>query len=221
MTEKKAKADNHIDAPVRESFGKGAARRLRMQGLIPAVIYGHGTPVLHVSLPAHEIGLRLRKANAILELSVDGKSTLALVKDVQKDPVRQIIEHLDLVIVRKGEKVQVEVPIHLDGESFPGTIAMLEVNSIRLEAEATHIPERIIIDIEGAEEGTQIHASAVTLPAGSTLLDDPELLLVNIVVPAAPVLDEPTVSEDEDVEGEEGDEAAEGESDGESGDSAE
>lgn len=202
QAEKDKPLDNHLVGELRENFGKGYARRLRMVGRIPAVIYGHGSAPLHVSLPAHEVGLLLRKANAILNLTVDGKKMLALVKDVQKDPVRQIIEHLDLVTVKKGEKVHVEVPIHLEGASFSGTIAMLEVNTIRLEADATHIPERIIIDIEGAEEGTKIHAADAVLPEGSSLMDDPELLLVNVIVPAAANLGEPA-------EGEE-DEAAEG-----------
>ncbi len=196
--ERNAKVDNHLVAELRENFGKGYARRLRMAGRIPAVVFGHGTAPQHVSLPAHEVGLLLRKANAILELDIAGKKTLALVKDVQKDPVRQIIEHLDLVIVKKGEKVHVEVPIHLEGESFSGTIAMLEVNTIRLEADATHIPERIIIDIEGAEDGTKIHAADVELPTGSSLMDDPELLLVQVIVPAAANLGEPVEGEEDD-----------------------
>jgi large subunit ribosomal protein L25 len=123
--------------------------------------------------------------------------------------VRQIIEHLDLVIVKKGEKVHVEVPIHVEGESFSGTIAMLEVNTIRLEADATSIPERILIDIEGAEEGTKIHAADAVLPEGSSLLDDPELLLVNVIVPAAANLGEP--AEGEETEAAEGEAAAEAE----------
>ena len=203
---KNAEGDNRIVAELRENFGKGFARRLRAEGRIPAVIYGHGTAPQHVSLPGHEIALLLRKANAILDLDVAGKKQLALVKDVQKDPVRQIIEHLDLVIVKKGEKVHVEVPVHVNGESFSGTIAMLEVNTIRLEAEATNIPERIVIDIEGAEEGTQVHAKDVVLPEGATLLDEEELLIVNVIVPAV-------VSLGED-EGEEA-EAAESEAEGE------
>ncbi len=208
---KEKKDDNHLVAEPRENFGKGYARRLRMEGRIPAVIYGHGSAPIHVSLPAHEVGLILRKANAILNLTIAGKKQLALVKDVQKDPVRQIIEHLDLVTVKKGEKVHVEVPIHIEGESFSGTISLLEVNTIRLEADATNIPERIIIDIEGAEEGTRIHASDVVLPDGSALLDDPELLLVQVVVPAAVSLGEPVEGEeDEDAEATEG-EGAEGE----------
>ena len=210
-TKAKASNDNHVVAELRESFGKGFARRLRAAGRIPAVIYGHGTEPQHVSLPNHEISLILRKANAILSLDVAGKKVLALVKDVQKDPVHQIIEHLDLVIVRKGEKVQVEVPIHVEGETYPGTIAMLDLNTIRLEAEATNIPERITVSVEGAEEGTQIHAKDLVLPEGSLLLDDEEMLIVNVVVPAVVVLEEPTVDEDEAAEGEEGEEGAEGE----------
>ena len=199
MTEKSTKTpasgDNNVVAELRESFGKGAARKLRATGRIPAVIYGHGTAPQHVSLPGHEIGLILRKANAILALDVAGKKQLALVKDVQKDPVRQIIEHLDLVIVKKGEKVHVEVPVHLKGESFSGTIAMLDISTLRLEVEATHIPERLVVDIEGAEEGTQIYARDIELPEGATLLDDVDLLIVNVIVPAAANLGEPTVAE--------------------------
>jgi large subunit ribosomal protein L25 len=104
---------------------------------------------------------------------------------VQKDPVRQIIEHLDLLAVRQGEKVEVEIPVHVTGEPFSGTVALLELNTLKLEAEATHIPENVVVDIEGAVEGTQIHAKDVVLPRGSILADDPELLVVNIVVPAA------------------------------------
>jgi large subunit ribosomal protein L25 len=208
MAEKKAgTTDNHLVAELRENFGKGYARRLRAAGRIPAVIYGHGTDPQHVSLPGHETMLLLRKANAILELDIAGKNEMVLVKDVQKDPVRQLIEHLDLIIVKRGEKVHVEVPIHLEGESFSGTIAMQDLNTLRLEAEATHIPERITVDIEGAEEGTQIHAKDLVLPSGSTLLDDPDALVVNIIVPAAAIAEE---AEGEAAEGE-AEEAAEGE----------
>jgi large subunit ribosomal protein L25 len=177
--------DNKVVADTRESFGKGAARKLRATGKIPAVVYGHGTEPRHIALPAHQIGLILRKANAVLDLQIDGKSQLALVKDVQKDPVRQIIEHLDLLAVRQGEKVEVEIPVHVTGEPFSGTVALLELNTLKLEAEATHIPENVVVDVEGAVEGTQIHAKDVVLPRGSVLADDPELLVVNIVVPAA------------------------------------
>ena len=142
-----ADESNKVAAELRTSFGKGAARKIRAVGKIPAVIYGHGTDPQHVTLPAHQIGLLLRKANAVLDLDIEGKSQLVLVKDVQKDPVLQIIEHLDLIVVRRGEKVQVEVPVHVEGESFSGPIAVLEVPTLRLEAEATHIPERIVLDV--------------------------------------------------------------------------
>jgi large subunit ribosomal protein L25 len=176
---------NKVAAEPRDQFGKGAARKIRAVGKIPAVIYGHGTDPQHVTLPAHQIGLILRKANAVLELDIAGKTQIALVKDVQKDPVLQIIEHLDLIVVRKGEKVTVDVPVHVEGESFPGTIVALDANTLSLEAEATNIPERVVVDVEGLEEGVRILAKDVTLPAGSTLLSDPELLVIAINVPAA------------------------------------
>jgi large subunit ribosomal protein L25 len=142
--------DNKVIAEARDSFGKGAARKIRAAGKIPAVIYGHGTDPQHVTLPAHQVGLILRKANAVLELDIAGKSQLALVKDVQKDPVLQIIEHLDLIVINKGEKVHVDVPVHVIGESAPGTVADLDAKSLLLEVEATHIPESVSIDITDA-----------------------------------------------------------------------
>ncbi len=185
--------DNKVVADLREKFGKGAARKLRVLGKIPAVVYGHGTDPLHVSLPMHTMSLLLRKANAVIELDLDGTSHLTLVKDVQKDPVLQIIEHIDLIVIRKGERVEVEVPVHVVGESAPGTIATLELNTVRLMAEATHIPENVEVSIEGAEEGTQIHAKDLTLPKGSTLVEDEDVLVLNVVTPAA--------ARDEDAEG--------------------
>ena len=183
----KAKSDNsnHLVTEVRESFGKGAARKIRATGKIPAVIYGHGTKPQHVTLPGHEVGLILRKSNQVLELDIQGKTQLALVKDVQKDPVRQIIEHIDLIVVRKGEKVTVDVPIHLDGESYPGTIAVLDAQTISLEVEATHIPENVVVSIEGLTDGAHITAKDIALPTGATLLSDPDLLIVGITHPQA------------------------------------
>lgn len=185
-----ADESNKVVAEIRDSFGKGAARKIRAKGLIPAVIYGHGTDPVHVTVPAHQVGLLLRKANAILDLDIDGKSQLTLVKDVQKDPVLQIIEHLDLIIVRRGEKVVVEVPVHVEGEPFSGTIAVLDIPTIKLEVEATHIPERIVIDVTDAEEGTQYHAKDFALPTGAVLAEDEDLLILNVVVPAASRADE-------------------------------
>jgi large subunit ribosomal protein L25 len=172
--------ENKLTAEPRTSFGKGAARKIRATGKIPAVIYGHGTDPQHVTLPMHEVGLILRKANAVLDLDINGKSQLALVKDVQKDPVKQIIEHLDLVVVRKGEKVTVDIPVHLEGEAEAGTQVLQDANTLSIEAEATNIPERLTVSIEGLGEGTQIHASDVKLPAGSTLISDPDVLVVGI-----------------------------------------
>ncbi|MBO1740038.1 50S ribosomal protein L25/general stress protein Ctc [Leifsonia sp. TF02-11] len=200
-----ADESNKVVAEVRDSFGKGAARKIRAAGKIPAVIYGHGTDPVHITVPAHQVGLLLRKANAVLDLDIDGTHQLTLVKDVQKDPVLQIIEHLDLLVVRRGEKVQVEVPVHVEGEPFSGTIAVLDIPTIKLEVEATHIPERIVIDVTDAEEGTQYHAKDFALPTGAVLAEDEDLLILNIVVPAAARADEEEAAEEAAAE-----EAAEG-----------
>ena len=175
---------NHLKTEAREVFGKGAARKIRALGKIPAVIYGHGTEPVHVALPAHEIGLLLRRANAVLELDVEGTTHLTLVKDVQKDPVRQIIEHLDLIVIRKGEKVQVEVAVHVVGESAPGTLADLDAKTLLLEVEATNIPQSVSIDIEGLEDGAMVHASEVKLPKGAELISDPEMVVIGVHFPA-------------------------------------
>ena len=177
--------DNKLTVEVRTEFGKGFARRLRAAGKIPAVIYGHGTEPQHVALPGHETALIIRKANQVLDLQIEGKSQLALVKDVQKDPVRQIIEHLDLIVVRKGEKVTVDVPVHLEGEAAAGTSVNQDANTISLEVEATHIPESVTVSIEGLEEGAQILAGDVTLPQGATLITDVDVLVVGITGQAA------------------------------------
>ena len=203
--------DNKVVAEPRDKFGKGAARKIRAVGKIPAVIYGHGTEPQHVTLPAHEVGLILRKANAVLDLDISGKSQLALVKDVQKDPVHQIIEHIDLIIVRKGEKVTIDVPVHVEGESFPGTLVALDANTLSVEAEATHIPERLTVDVEGLEEGQHILAKDVELPSGVTLLSDPETLVINITLPAKVDLGEAAAEEAAEGEEAEGAEGAEGE----------
>ncbi|WP_350349405.1 50S ribosomal protein L25/general stress protein Ctc [Agromyces sp. G08B096] len=188
--------DNKIEAGVRESFGKGAARKLRAAGKVPAVLYGHGTDPKHLTLPAHETGLLIRKANAVLDLQIEGKSQLALVKDVQKDPVRQIIEHLDLIVIKRGEKVQVEVPVHVEGEPAAGTIADLDAHTLLLEVEATHIPENVVVSVEGLEEGAQIHAGAVELPKGATLVSDAETLVVNVHTPQKVDLGEEPAAEE-------------------------
>ena len=159
-----------IVATLRESFGKGAARKLRATHQTPAVIYGHGHATRHISLPAHEIALALRHKNALLELSIEGKTELVLVKMASKDPVTQIIEHVDLVEVIKGEKVHVVVPVHLVGEPMSGTVVDLEHKTVKLEAEATHVPEFVELRIsKEAAAGHHYLAGELVLPQGVTL----------------------------------------------------
>ncbi len=171
-----------IVATLRENFGKGAARKLRASHQTPAVIYGHGNATRHISLPAHEIALALRHKNALLELTLDGKTELVLVKMAYKDPVTQIIEHVDLVEVIKGEKVHVEVPVHVVGEAMGGTVVDLEHKTVKLEAEATHVPEFVELHIsKDAPAGHHYVASDLKLPKGVTI-DIPAGELVASVV---------------------------------------
>ncbi|WP_243227383.1 50S ribosomal protein L25/general stress protein Ctc [Microbacterium sp. CIAB417] len=202
--------DNKVTAEVRTQFGKGFARRLRAAGQIPAVLYGHGTEPVHLALPGHQVALLIRRANAVLELSADGKNHLALVKDVQKDPVRQIIEHIDLLVVKKGEKVAVDVPVVVVGEPFAGTIANLDAATVSLEVEATHIPQNIEVDVEGLEDGTHITAADLKLPKGATLVTEPETLVVAVSVPAATLAAEDEIAEaDAEVAAEQSEESSE------------
>lgn len=185
-----ATVENKLDAVARETFGKGVARKLRVAGKTPVVVYGHGTEPKHISIETHPLSLILRQANALIELNIEGTTELVLVKDVQRDPVRQIIEHVDMIIVKKGETVDVEVPIHVVGEPFSGTNALQDLNTLRLSVPATAIPESVSVDIEGATEGTQILAGDVVIPAGSTLLDAADHLVVQVVAPRGAAEDE-------------------------------
>jgi large subunit ribosomal protein L25 len=179
-------ADNtKLAAEVRTKFGKGAARKIRANDKIPAVVYGHGTEPKHITLPGHETMLIVRTANAIIDLDIEGTAQLALVKDVQRDPVRQIIEHIDLVVVRRGEKVVVDVPVVVEGESFSGTIHVQDLSSVSLLVEATKIPEHVVVDVEGLEDGKQVLASDIELPSGAELETDADALVVQIVTPRA------------------------------------
>ena len=173
-------SEQKLAAEVRTEFGKGYARRARMANLIPAVIYGHGADPIHITLPAKATTLAVRTANALLSLDINGEAHLALVKDIQRDPIKQIIEHIDLLTVRQGEKVTVDVPVHVSGETAPGTVHNLELTVVSLEAEATHLPESVEVSIEGRAAGEHIHASDLVLPKGSVLLTDAEALVVNI-----------------------------------------
>ena len=172
--------DLTLNAEQRTQFGKGAARKIRRDNKIPAVMYGHGADPIHITLPGHDTMMALKNPNALLTIVLGGDEQLALAKDVQRDPIKPIIEHVDLVIVKKGEKVVVDIPVHLEGEAASETVVTLDSPSIQVEAEATHIPEAITVSIEGLEAGTQIHASDLTLPKGSSLATDPEVLVVNI-----------------------------------------
>ena len=200
-----------LTAEKRTEFGKGAARRIRAANKIPAVIYGHGNEPTHLTLPGHATMMALRHggANALLELDIDGKEQLALVKDVQKDPVHQIIEHIDLLVVKKGEKIQVDVPVVVIGEPAPETIANLDSATVALEVEATHIPEHVLVDVEGLTDGTHITAADLTLPKGASLAADPELLIVAVSIPAATIAAEDEIAEADEAAAEEQAEASE------------
>ena len=171
-----------ITAEKRTEFGKGAARRIRREDKIPAVVYGHGNDPIHLTLHGHDTMMALKHggANALLELDIDGDTQLALTKQVQVDPIRRVLEHVDFVAVRRGEKVTVDVPIHVSGDAAPETLVVTENSTVQVEAEATNIPDRIEVSVAGAEIGTQIHASDLVLPEGTTLLTDPQSLIVNV-----------------------------------------
>jgi large subunit ribosomal protein L25 len=171
-----------ITAEKRTEFGKGAARRIRRDHKIPAVVYGHGNDPIHLTLPGHDTMMALKHggSNALLELDIDGDSQLALTKQVQVDPIRRVLEHIDFVAVRRGEKVTVDISVYVTGEAASETLVVTENTTVRVEAEATNIPERIEVSVEGAPIGTQIHASDLVLPEGTTLLTDPDSLIVNV-----------------------------------------
>jgi large subunit ribosomal protein L25 len=172
-------AEIKIQAEPRSEFGKGAARRIRRSGAVPAVIYGHGENPTHITLPGHDLMLALKSANALLSVEMDGKSQLALPKQVQRDPIKGFIEHADLLLVRRGEKVTVNVPIHLVGEAEPDVLVVTETTELPVEAEATQIPGSIEVSIEGLEVGSQILASDLQLPDGVTLRVEDDHLIVN------------------------------------------
>ena len=209
-----------IKAEARTEFGKGAARRIRRADKVPAVVYAHGEEPQHITLPGHDTMMALKHggANALLELDIDGKTQLALTKQVQVDPIKRHLEHVDFVAVKRGEKVTVDVPVHVVGEAGPETLVVTENATVSVEAEATHIPEFFEVSVEGAEAGTLIYASDLDLPKGTTLLTDPETLVVNVAqqVSAEALEAELEAAEDEaGIEREESDEdaAAEGASD--------
>jgi large subunit ribosomal protein L25 len=181
-----------IAAATRDEFGKGAARRSRREGRVPAVLYGHGTETRHLSLPAHDLMLALKTPNVLLRLEgLKAGSEIALPKAVQRNPIKGVIEHVDLILVRQGEKVTVEVPIRVTGTIAPDGMLEQQLVQISVEAEATNIPQAIDVDVEGMEIGSAVHAADLTLPRGVTLEADPELLVLHVVAQPTAEVPEP------------------------------
>jgi len=205
-------SESKLVAETRESFGKGAARKLRAAGRTPAVIYGHGHDTRHIHLPAHEVALALRTKNALLELTISGKAELVLVKSASKDPVTQVIEHVDLVEVIKGEKVHVEIPVHVVGDPMGGTVIDLEHKTVKVEAEATHIPTFIELPISKENAaGHHYLVSDLIVPDGVTMELEADELVAAVVETRAGVADEESDTETA-AEGEATEAAAEAES---------
>jgi large subunit ribosomal protein L25 len=212
-------AVNQLTATVRTETGKGASRRARRDGKIPAVLYGHGADPQHLELPGHDFAAVLRHSgtNAVLTLDIAGKEQLALTRALDIHPIRRTIQHADLLVVRRGEKVVVEVTVVVEGEAGPDTLVTQERDTIEIEAEALSIPDRFTVSVEGAEPGTQFTAGQITLPAGVNLISDPEMLVVNVVnAPTAEELEEEGAGEVA-----EGEEAAEAPAEEEEGGEAE
>ncbi|GGR62624.1 MULTISPECIES: 50S ribosomal protein L25/general stress protein Ctc [Streptomyces] len=191
-----------LTAETRTEFGKGAARRIRRDNKVPGVLYGHGSDPLHLTLPGHELLLALRTPNVLISLDIDGKTNeLAIPKAVQRDPLKGFLEHVDLQLVKRGEKVQVEIPVHTEGELAPGGNLLEHVlDALPVETEATHIPESVTVSIEGLEAGASVLAKDITLPSGTTLAVEDDAVVLQVLAAQA-----------EETEGEsaEGEEAAE------------
>lgn len=174
---------NVLSASLRTEFGKGAARRTRRDGQVPAVLYGHSTDPKHLAIDSRAFAAVLRAdgVNAVIELDIEGEKQLALTKSVVVHPIKNYIEHADLLVIRRGEKVTVEIAVTTTGDAAPGTLVTIDTNTVEIEVDATQIPEQFEVSVEGAEIGTQILASQLELPSGATLVTDGETLLVNVV----------------------------------------
>ena len=184
-----------LNVELREEFGKGAARRLRVEKRVPAVLYGHGEAPLHLSLPGHETALIARNPNALLELELgNGDKHLALIKEIQRHPLKRSLSHLDLITVRKGEKVEVEIPVVLTGEPVAPAAAFVDLQTLTLSVDALNVPEEVEINVEGAEDGYQLFAGDVVLPGDAELINDAEILVVSVALPR--VEEEPEESEE-------------------------
>ncbi|MEV3870882.1 50S ribosomal protein L25/general stress protein Ctc [Streptomyces sp. NPDC049906] len=182
-----------LAAQTRTEFGKGAARRIRREDQVPGVLYGHGTEPVHLTLPGHELLLALRTPNVLISLDIEGRSELAIPKSVQRDAVKGFLVHVDLLLVKRGEKVAVEVPVQTEGELAPGNFLLEHVlNALPIEAEATHIPESVTVSVAGLEAGASIHAKDVVLPSGVSLAVDEDAVVIQVL--AAQVEEAPAES---------------------------
>ncbi|GHE70304.1 50S ribosomal protein L25/general stress protein Ctc [Streptomyces spiralis] len=172
-----------LAAETRTEFGKGAARRIRRDNKVPGVLYGHGSDPLHLTLPGHDLLMALRTPNVLISLDIDGKTNeLAIPKSVQRDPLKGFLEHVDLQLVKRGEKVTVEIPVNAEGELAPGGNLLEHVlNALPVEAEATHIPEAVTVSVEGLEAGASIHAKDITLPSGVTLAVEEDAVVLQVL----------------------------------------
>ncbi|MEU6463315.1 50S ribosomal protein L25/general stress protein Ctc [Streptomyces sp. NPDC046976] len=172
-----------IAAESRTEFGKGAARRIRRENKVPGVLYGHGSDPVHLTLPGHELLLALRTPNVLISLDIDGKSNeLAIPKSVVRDPLKGFLEHVDLLLVKRGEKVNVEIPVHTEGELAPGGNLLEHVlAALPVEAEATHIPESVTVSVEGLEAGASIHAKDIKLPSGVSLAVEEDAVVLQVL----------------------------------------
>lgn len=175
-----------LAAETRTEFGKGAARRIRRESKVPAVVYGHGAEPVHITLPGHELQLALRTPNVLLTLDIEGKTELAIPKAVQRDAIKGFLEHVDLLLVKRGEKVTVEVYVHTEGELAPGAYLLEHVlSTLTVEAEATNIPESVTVSIAGLEAGASILAKDIPLPAGTTLAIDEDAVVLQVLAAQA------------------------------------
>ncbi|MGI5492625.1 50S ribosomal protein L25/general stress protein Ctc [Microtetraspora malaysiensis] len=174
-----------IAAELRSEFGKGAARKIRRADKVPAVLYGHGTEPRHLTLPGHELLLALRTANVLIHVEGAGVDELALPKGVQRDPIKGFVEHVDLLLVKRGEKVTVEIPVTVTGEVIGSAMVDQQLVAVSVEAEATHIPSGVEVDVDGKDVGFAVSAADLQLPNGVTLAGDPEALVLHVVAPQA------------------------------------
>ncbi|WP_285032236.1 50S ribosomal protein L25/general stress protein Ctc [Mycolicibacterium sp. lyk4-40-TYG-92] len=190
MAKNAAPTSNNLTAAVRTRTGKGASRLARREGRVPVVLYGHGTEPQHLEINAREYAAVLRNSgtNAVLTLDIAGKEELALTKQVVVHPIKRNIQHADLIVVKRGEKVTVDVSIVVEGDAQSGTLVAQDTNTIQIEADVQSIPESLTVSVEGIEAGTQILAGQVELPNGVTLVTDPEVLVINVV--AAPTAED-------------------------------